>query len=68
MQSQLIQTVLDAAAANAALVRGVLVWTLMDFNYEDSPLNDPERYRGLYRADGTPKAAAQVVAAHFAAA
>jgi hypothetical protein len=68
VQSRVIQTVLDAAAANASLVRGVLVWTLMDFNYPDSPVDDPERYRGLYKADGTPKAAAVTVAARFAAA
>ena len=68
VQSRVIQTVLDAAAANAAIVRGVLVWTLMDFNYADSPVDDPERYRGLYKADGTPKAAAVTVAARFAAA
>ncbi len=67
VQSRVIQTVLEGAAANAAIVRGVLVWTLMDFNYADSPVDDPERYRGLYKADGTPKAAAVIVAARFAA-
>jgi hypothetical protein len=31
-------------------------------------VDDPDRYRGLYTADGTPKAAAVTVAARFAAA
>jgi hypothetical protein len=65
-QAGVLRTVLDQAIANRARLRGVLIWTLGDWNFAGMGPDNEQQHFGLYSADLQAKPAAAVVRQAFA--
>jgi hypothetical protein len=64
LQQAATEIALGLANQNTRLVRGVLLWTLTDWDFTDAEDNS-EKYRGLFDANLQPKPVVAVVARAF---